>query len=290
MRTERRLRTTAADLAGRTVIVTGGARGIGLETAREALRRGARVALLDVDGEAAERAAAELGDERAVLGLPADVGDPASLKAALDMVSDRFGGYDTVVVNAGIGAGMRTFRATSTDAFRRIIEVNLHGAVNTVRATLGEVTARQGHYVLVSSVLAFNNGALQAPYAVSKAGVEALGRSLQIELAPHQVDVTIAYFAYIDTAMNTAVWADEAARGYDRSVPGVLKAPLSAAAAGRGLADVLARPRKVLVMPGRWKAILLMRGLWGPLSEWALGRDAGFAEALLLADRSKTVT
>lgn len=201
-----------------------------------------------------------------------------------------FGGYDTVVVNAGIGAGMKTFRATDPADFHRIIDVNLHGTANTVRASLGQVIAARGQYVLVSSVLAFNNGALQSPYAASKAAVEALGRSLRIELAPHQVDVTIAYFAYIGTAMHSAVWADEAARRYDESIPGFLKAPLSAATAGWGLVDVIAVPRNTLVIPGRWQALLLLRGLWGPVSERVLERDKSFAEALRLANRSRTFT
>lgn len=280
----------AADLAGRTLVITGGAQGIGLETARAAVRRGARVALLDIDAETVSRAAAGLGGGKTALGLTADVRDRASLETALAEVSATFGGYDTVVVNAGVGAGMRSFRATSPADFQRIVDVNLHGAANTVRATLDQLVAGAGHYVLVSSVLAFSNGALQSPYAASKAAMEALGRSLQIELAPHRVDVTIAYFAYIDTAMNSAVWADEAAKAYDGSIPRFLKTPVSPAVAGQCLADVIARPRKTLAVPRRWKAPLLLRGLWGPVSEWALRRDKGFAEALRLADRPRTVS
>ncbi|ABW12412.1 short-chain dehydrogenase/reductase SDR [Parafrankia sp. EAN1pec] len=150
--------------------ITGGAQGIGLETAHQAVRRSARVALLDIHSEAVARAAAELGDEKVALGLTADVRDVTSLQRALSEKSERFGGYETVIVNAGIGAGMRAFRATSPTDFQRIIDVNLHGAIRTVRASLNQVVGLQGHYVLISAVLAFNNGVLQSPYAASKAG------------------------------------------------------------------------------------------------------------------------
>lgn len=99
------------------------------------------------------------------------------------------------MVKAGVGAGMRTFRATAPSDFRRIVDVKLNGAVNTVRTALGQDVAAQGQFILVSSVMAFNNGALQSPCAIAKAGIEALSRSLQIELAPHQVDVATACFA-----------------------------------------------------------------------------------------------
>ena len=100
--------SAAYQLDGKVAFITGAARGIGLETARAVHRRGASVVLVDLDAEAAERAAAEVG-ERAY-GLAGDVTDTASLEAAVAAAVERFGGIDVVMANAGIAPQARTMR------------------------------------------------------------------------------------------------------------------------------------------------------------------------------------
>jgi NAD(P)-dependent dehydrogenase (short-subunit alcohol dehydrogenase family) len=142
------------NLNGKVALVTGAARGIGYETARALLVRGASVAVVDLDRAAAEAAAGQLHDTRA-LGLAADVTDRGALQRAVATTVERFGGLDVVVANAGIASRGATFRAMSSESFDRVIDVNLLGVARTVETTLPQVIARGGHLVLVASIYAF---------------------------------------------------------------------------------------------------------------------------------------
>jgi NAD(P)-dependent dehydrogenase (short-subunit alcohol dehydrogenase family) len=188
------------DLRGKVALVTGAARGIGLETARALGARGASVVLVDLDAGAAERAAAQVHDARA-MGVGADVTDRAAMQRAVAGAVERFGGLDVVVANAGIAPRAATVRAMAPEKFERVLDVNLNGVYRTVDAALPEVVRRGGHVVVIASIYAFANGAGAAPYAMSKAGVEALGRSLRVELRPHGASASVAYFGWIDTQM-----------------------------------------------------------------------------------------
>ena len=164
-------------LQGKVALITGGARGIGLGIAQAFIARGAVVALVDLEAEEVQRSAATLGADRAI-GIGADVTDSAALEAAVAATVERFGGIDVVVANAGIAPIPNTARNMDPVEFERVVEVDLLGVYRTVRAALPQVIERRGHVVLVSSVYAFLNGLLVSPYAVSKAGVEQLGRAL----------------------------------------------------------------------------------------------------------------
>src|SRR4051812_22643458 len=171
-------------LPGKVALVTGGARGIGFGTAQALHRRGASVAILDLHAEDAERAASQLGEERA-FGLAADVTDRGAMQRAVATVVDRFGRLDVVVANAGIASRGATMRAMSTESFERVLDVNLYGVYRTVDVALPEIVRNRGHVVVVASVMAFTNGIGGIPYAMAKAGVEQLGRALRIELIQH---------------------------------------------------------------------------------------------------------
>ena len=126
------------ELSGKVALVTGGARGIGFATARGLLAHGASVVIADVDHAETQRAAAQLGDARA-LGIAADVTDRGAMRRAVATTVERFGGLDVVVANAGIAARVATFRAMSTESFERVIDVDLMGVWRTVDAALPEI-------------------------------------------------------------------------------------------------------------------------------------------------------
>ncbi|GAA1693973.1 SDR family oxidoreductase [Fodinicola feengrottensis] len=185
-------------LVGKTVLITGAARGIGAATARLAAERGARVALVGLEPDLLTRLAEELGPEHAW--YAADVTNQAEMeKMAIDVVRD-FGGIDVVVANAGV-ANNGTVAVNPVDAIVRTIDVNLIGVIRTVKATLPMVTARRGYFTLISSAAAFTVMPGMAAYCASKAGVEQFGNALRFELAYRHVGVGTVHPSWIDTDM-----------------------------------------------------------------------------------------
>ena len=115
-----------------------------------------------------------------------------------------------VFANAGVEPRVATVLSADPDAWRLVVDVNLHGVFHTVKATVSHVVARRGHLLLNASMYAFMNGALASPYAVSKAGVEQLGKALRTELRPHGATAGVAYFGFIDTALVERTFAQPA--------------------------------------------------------------------------------
>lgn len=188
---------------GRVVLITGGARGIGAATGRELASRGARVVLTDVDPAALEQTRAaiarDFGDD-AVLTVVADVCDHAAMEEVAAQATARYGGVDVVVANAGI-ASYGSVMAVDPETFRRVIDVNVTGVFNTVRAALPSVVEREGYVLVVSSLAAFVPAPGMAAYNASKAGVEHFANALRVEVAHRGVDVGCAHMSWIDTPL-----------------------------------------------------------------------------------------
>jgi NAD(P)-dependent dehydrogenase (short-subunit alcohol dehydrogenase family) len=272
------------ELKGKVALVTGGARGIGFATARALLARGCSVAIVDLDAEAASRAAAQLHDSRA-LGLAADVRDRGAIQRAVAETVARFGGLDIVVANAGIASRVATFRAIPPETFERVLDVNLMGVCRTVDAALPQIVARGGHVVVVSSVYAFTNGIGAVPYAMSKAAVEQFGRALRAELVQHGASASIAYFGFIDTEMvHRAIDADPLANDMLAAFPSPLRKRIQPQAAGEAIVSGIERRRPRIIRPRRWVVMSVLRGILNPLSDAQLERDAGTQESLRALD------
>lgn len=247
---------------GKVALVTGGARGIGYETARQLHERGARVALVDLDPQETSASAARLGD--GVIALPADVTDPAAMAAVVNEVVERFGRLDVVVANAGIAPQPNTTHAMGSDEFERVLEVNAFGVYRTVKPALTHIIANEGHVVVVASVYAFVNGVLLAPYAMSKAAVEQFGRALRGELAQHGASASVAYFGFIDTAMVREGFASTIAQRFEATFPGFLRKRLQPSAAGEAIVNGIERRAPRIIAPKRWSAYSVLRGLLNP--------------------------
>ena len=261
------------ELRGKVAIVTGAARGIGRATATELARRGSVVVVVDLDPDAASAAAAGLPGT--AIGLAADVTDRGAMQRVVAEAVERFGGVDVVVANAGIASRGATFRAMSGETFDRVLDVNLNGVHRTVTAALPEIVRRRGHVVVVSSVYAFINGVGATPYAMSKAGVEQLGRALRVELAQHGAGASVAYFGFIDTAMvHQALDDDPLGSRLKEAQPAWLMKRLQPAAAGKAIVAGIERRAPRIIRPRRWAAFSVLRGIVNPLLDRSMARQA----------------
>jgi NAD(P)-dependent dehydrogenase (short-subunit alcohol dehydrogenase family) len=182
------------------VFITGGAHGIGAEVARRLHAKGAKLVLTDVDETALKAIAADLGGDEQVLAVVADVRDLAAMEAAAEQAVQKFGGIDVVVANAGI-ASYGSVLQVDPATFQRVIDINIVGVFNTVRAALPAVIGRKGHVLIVSSLAAFAAAPGLVAYNASKAGVEQLANALRLEVAGHGVTVGSAHMSWIDTAL-----------------------------------------------------------------------------------------
>jgi 2-dehydro-3-deoxy-L-rhamnonate dehydrogenase (NAD+) len=175
------------DLAGRTVVVTGGARGIGLAVAERALQSGANVALWDVDGERLSRTSAELKSaykDNLVTDSVVELTEEASVEAAVQKALAAHGKIDVLVNNAGITGGNGTTWELAPDVWRRVIDVNLIGPYLTCRAVVPHMLkSGYGRIVNVASIAGKEGNPNASHYSASKAGLIGLTKSLGKELA-----------------------------------------------------------------------------------------------------------
>ena len=199
-------------LQGKTLFITGGANGIGAEAARRASVKGANVALVDVDGDGAQRLADSLPNAIAVT---ADVRDYDAIEAAVTETVDAFGGIDVAFANAGIEIA-HSARGVPLVEMERIADINLTGVFRTVRATLPHVIERRGYVLITASLAAILHGAPISHYAATKAGVEAFGNAVRMEFRHKGVDVGVAYFGFIDTPMVARGKADPILAQFDQ--------------------------------------------------------------------------
>ena len=271
-------------LAGKVALVTGAAKGIGYETARQMHERGASVAVLDLERADAESAADAIGER--TLALDADVTDGRAMELAVGEVVERLGGLDVVVANAGIAPKPRPMSVIGNEEFERVIDVDLYGVWRTVRPALPQVIERQGHVVVVASVYAFLNGMMAAPYAMAKAGVEQLGRALRVELAPHGASAGVAYFGFIDTDMVREAFADPVAQRVEAAFPAWLTKRLTPEVAGATIVNGIERRAPRMIAPRWWGAWSTLRGVVNPFFDRYSERDDEIAEAIREGERN----
>ncbi len=212
----------------RTVLVTGGNRGIGLAIARSFAAAGDTVAVTHRSGDPPE----------GLVGVRCDVTDTDSVDAAFTEAQEKLGGpIEVLVANAGVTKDGLLMRM-SDDDWHTVVETNLAGAFRCARrASTGMIRLRRGRIIFISSVVGLYGGPGQANYAASKAGLVGLARSITRELGGRGITANVVAPGFIETDM-TAELADDTRKTYQAAIPaGRFATPDEVAAAVRFLAS-----------------------------------------------------
>jgi short-subunit dehydrogenase len=184
---------------GRVIVLTGAANGIGRATAEALAARGARLGLIDLDGERLEEIAGRLGP--AVASRAADVTDADGMKAAVASLESAIGPTDVLVACAGVGR-LTQVPDLDTSGLRAMLEVNVLGVAHAIDAVLpGMVGRGRGHLVGISSVAGFRGMPWMASYSASKAAVWAYLEALRPALKRRGVRITTVFPGFVRTGM-----------------------------------------------------------------------------------------
>jgi 3-oxoacyl-[acyl-carrier protein] reductase len=212
---------------GRSVLVTGGNRGIGLAIAQDLAAQGHKVAVTHRGSGAPE----------GLFGVQADVTDADQIDAAFTLVEEHQGPVEVLVSNAGVTDDTLLMRM-SEDQFTRVIDANLTGAYRVAkRASRGMLRGKWGRFIFVSSVVGLMGAAGQVNYAASKAGLVGIARSLARELGTRNITANVVAPGFVVTDMTEALSEAVRAKALETIPAGRYAEPAEIAAAVRFLAS-----------------------------------------------------
>jgi NAD(P)-dependent dehydrogenase (short-subunit alcohol dehydrogenase family) len=203
-----------------TVLVTGGASGIGLAIAEAILAEGWRVVVTDVADRNLDRARAQLEPFAGRTRFDKfDVADEAAVTAAIGLCENEFGALDGVVNSAGIGHDLAALE-TSAELFRKVLDVNLIGSFLTAREAARRMQPRRrGAIVNISSVSGLRGNAHRVAYGTSKAGIIMMTQVMAVELAAHGIRVNAIAPGPIETPLVREMHSPQARSGWTSRVP-----------------------------------------------------------------------
>jgi NAD(P)-dependent dehydrogenase (short-subunit alcohol dehydrogenase family) len=255
---------------GKVVAITGGARGIGKATAEALARRGARVAIGDVDLASAEATAAGLGGGSVALVL--DVSDRASFERFLDEAERRLGIVDVLINNAGI-MPVTPFVEESEDSFRRQIEINLVGVINGTQLALQRMLPRNsGHIVNIASQAGKTGVPGIATYSATKHAVVGLSESVRAEIRGREIEISCVMPTIVNTELTSGVVDQRFVK------------PIEAVEVAEAIAEAIEVPRFDVYVPKSNGALL--RGAYlmpRAAAEW-VGRTMGTDKLMTQVD------
>ena len=263
------------NIRGKTIAITGAARGIGFATAQALLARGARVVIGDRDVALEESAVARLSNLGPVSGHPLDVTDPQSFATFLDKArADGGGRIDVLINNAGV-MPVGPFLNQSDEAIRSAVEVNFYGVLTGCRLALPEMTKRRsGHIVNIASLAGLLAVPGQAVYAGTKFAVVGLSTALADEFAPQGVHVSCV----MPTFTNTELIAGTTTSG--------LTAPVQPEDIAAAVVRTLDKPKTAVSGPYPLRFVAAATAILGPRGRRWLSAKMGTARVFLDFDTS----
>lgn len=259
-------------MKSKVVFITGGARGLGAGLAARVLNKGGKAFIVDVNTEAIFQQVEALGGEH-IAGCQANVCVPADLELALAECKERFGSVDVLVANAGI-LKMGSIEHMNPADFDAVMQVNVKGVFNTIRAGIPYLRETRGYLQVVSSLAAAIHTPLMGHYAASKAAVEALADVARQELALDGIAVGCVHPTFTNTAMIQEVNAGVLWGGH-KGAFGAVEPEEVIAAMYRGIEK---RQRKIIA-PKTITPLVLAPGLFHRVAEH-LSRLQGSEKAL----------
>jgi len=261
------------NIRGRTVAITGAARGIGHATAKALLARGARVVIGDRDVAVLEAAVTGLAKFGQVTGHPLDVTDAESFATFLDKArTDGQGHIDVLVNNAGV-MPVGPFLEQSEEAIRSSIEVNLYGVLTGCRLVLPEmVRRRKGHIVNIASMAGMVAVPGQVVYAGTKFAVVGLSTALADEFAPQGVEVTVILPTFTNTELIAGTQATRAQK------------PVQPDDIAAAIVKALDKPKTHVSVPAQLRFIASVTSMLGPRGRRWLSKQLGNDRVFLDVD------
>lgn len=193
------------DWKGKTIFLTGASSGIGEALAMALAKKGATLGLVARREELLNdlRSRCESLGAKAVA-LPCDVVDADALQNAVNEFREQFGRIDIMIANAGIGGNDEKTRSYDPASVKKLVDINLLGAVNSIHAVIGEmIERRSGHLVAISSLAGFRGLPKSAAYSSSKAAMTTFFESVRLDHAKHGIDVTIIQPGFIKTPLTS---------------------------------------------------------------------------------------
>ncbi|OBK85072.1 SDR family NAD(P)-dependent oxidoreductase [Mycolicibacter sinensis] len=262
------------NLTAKVILITGASGGIGAASARLLTAKGAKVALVDLSGDAVTALAAQL-PAGSSLPIAADVTDVDQMTAAIERTIAEFGRLDVVWANAGIANNPPVTLATADlTSYERVIEVDLLGVVRTIKPALPQIIENKGQVIITGSGYSFVNAVLNSAYGASKAGVEMLGRCLRAELAPYGASASVLYPGWTKTPITDSTKSDDLVdqlfKHFYRGPLGHFSEPEVIAA---GLVTGLQKRSPRIFAPRPWSAYSALRGILNPLTDALVSRD-----------------
>ncbi len=261
-------------ISGKTVLITGGARGIGAELARVLAARGATLSLVGLEPSELEETTSSLAGSGHIW-FEADVCDQAALHEAVARTVDARGGLDVCVANAGI-ANFGTVEKGDPEAWARCIDVNLTGVFRTAHEALPHVIERKGYFLVVASLASFTSPPGLSAYSASKWGAEALANTMRHEVGFRGVKVGSCHPSWIDTDLVRDAEQDlQSFKEMRRRLPWPANGTTSVEECATVIADgIEKRKRKIRIPRGVAAADWLRVVVNGPLGDLALRRDS----------------